>query len=266
MAKRTQNPRSEEAAFLESYDPSVFARPSVTVDVVLFTVHEGALFTLVVRRTEHPFKGRWALPGGFVGIDEGLSAAAARVLHTKCSLDKVYLEQLGTFGEPKRDPRARVISVAYYALVDAPRFARRHARHAQRSEGPPDEHAQGRSVTIGKVTVPWAGEKGGPAHLHDERDNPMPLAFDHEDILGLAVKRIRGKLDYAPIGYQLLPERFTLLELQEVHQTVLGRTLNKDSFRRRMLASGDLASTGEMQSGVEHRPAELYRFLKRSAL
>jgi 8-oxo-dGTP diphosphatase len=254
MAKRTQNPRSEELEFLASYDASVFARPSVTVDVVLFTVHKGALFTLVVRRTEHPYKGRWALPGGFVAIDEGLGAAAARVLRTKCSLDKVYLEQLGTFGEPKRDPRTRVISVAYYALVDARRFETSLKRAGE-----------GENV-MGKVIVPWAGEEGGPVHLHDERDNPMPLAFDHEDILGLAVKRIRGKLDYAPIGYQLLPERFTLLELQEVHQTVLGRTLNKDSFRRRMLASGDLASTGEMQSGVEHRPAELYRFLKRSAL
>jgi 8-oxo-dGTP diphosphatase len=241
----------EEAAFLEAYDPSVFERPSVTVDVVLLTAREGALFTLVVRRAAHPFKGRWALPGGFVRPDEPLEAAALRVLSTKCALEKVYLEQLATFGAPKRDPRTRVISVAYYALVDGGRFERSRAR--------------GGEVTVGKVLVPWSGETGGLAQVEDGAGKAMPLAFDHEDILGVAIKRIRGKLDYTPVGFQLLPERLTLLELQEVHETVLGRTVNKDSFRRRMLTSEQLAPTGEMQSGAG-RPAELYRFLKRSAV
>ncbi|HVH47415.1 MAG TPA: NUDIX domain-containing protein [Labilithrix sp.] len=241
-----------EAAFLEGYDPSLYERPSVTVDVVLLTVREDALFTLVVRRAEHPFRGRWALPGGFVQITEPLDTAAERVLRTKCSLEQVYLEQLATFGAPERDPRMRVISVAYYALVDAKRFDASLERA--------DE------VTVARVSVPWEGETGGCAHLEGAAGKAMPLAFDHEDILGLAVKRIRGKLDYSPIGFQLLPERFTLLELQGVHEIVLGRALNKDSFRRRMLASGDLVATGEMQSGVGHRPAELYRFLERSAV
>ncbi len=252
-AKVSSTPRSpEETAFLTKYDPSEFERPSVTVDVVLLTVREGALFTLVVRRTDYPFKGQWALPGGFVQITEPLEAAAARVLKTKCSLEKVYLEQLGTFGEPGRDPRTRVISVAYYALVDGRKFEKSIARAGD--------------VTVGKVSVPWEGETGGPASLEGAAGQGMPLGFDHEEILGVAVKRIRGKLDYTPIGFQLLPERFTLLELQAIHETVLGRKLNKDSFRRRMLASGELVATGEMQSGVDHRPAELYRFVKRSAV
>jgi 8-oxo-dGTP diphosphatase len=255
MATRSKNTSalrpSEEAAFLESYDPSAFERPSVAVDVVLLTAREGALFTLVVRRTEHPFKGRWALPGGFVLMDEALEAAALRVLATKCALEKVYLEQLATFGAPKRDPRTRVISVAYYALVDEKRFERSRAHAGE--------------VTVGKVAVPWSGETGGAAQVSDPEGKAMPLAFDHEDILGLAIKRIRGKLDYSPVGFQLLPERFTLLELQEVHETVLARSVNKDSFRRRMLASEELVATGEMQSGAG-RPAELYRFLKRSAV
>ncbi|WP_394826054.1 NrtR DNA-binding winged helix domain-containing protein [Pendulispora albinea] len=253
---RTTPESPEEAAFLERYEAAEFERPSVTVDVVLLTVRNGELFTLVVPRAEHPHKGRWALPGGFVRIHEPLEDAAFRVLRTKCSLENVYVEQLCTFGEPDRDPRMRVISIGYFALVDARRFDQSHASPRRSGQG-----------TMARVVVPWEGEAGGPVTLVSaETGEPMPLAFDHEDILGAAVRRIRGKLDYSPIGFQLLPERFTLLALQEVHETVLGRKLNKDSFRRRMLASGELAATGEMQSGVDHRPAELYRFLRRSAV
>ncbi|WP_394843590.1 NUDIX domain-containing protein [Pendulispora brunnea] len=246
---------AEEAAFLERYDPAEFERPSVTVDVVLLTVRDGELYTLVIQRAEPPAKGRWAMPGGFVRIREPLEDAAHRVLRTKCSLENVYVEQLCTFGEPDRDPRMRVISVGYFALVDARRFDR--ACQAQSGK---------RHVTMARVVVPWNGETGGDVHLVDAQGESLPLAFDHADILSVAVKRIRGKLDYSPIGFQLLPERFTLLALQGVHETVLGRKLNKDSFRRRMLSSGELVATGEMQSGVDHRPAELYRFLKRSAI
>ncbi len=249
-ASHTATP-DDEAAFLASYDAAAYPHPSVTVDVVLFSVSEGALHTLVLRRAEHPFKGSWALPGGFVGIDESLEAAALRVLRQKCAVTDVYLEQLSTFGRPDRDPRTRVISVAYYALVDIERF-----RAHQRTD----------ALRVGRVVVAWEGETGGLAQLVDEHDRTIPLAFDHGEILGAAVKRIRGKLNYAPIGFQLLPERFTLLELQQVHETVLGRSLNKDSFRRRMLASGELRATGQMQSGVEHRPAELYRFVSTSAV
>jgi 8-oxo-dGTP diphosphatase len=219
------------------------------VDVALLTAAEGALHTLVVRRTEHPARGRWALPGGFVGLDEPLDASAARVLAQKTGLRGVFLEQLYTFGDPGRDPRTRVVSVAYYALVDAARLA------AAGREG----------VARGRLEVPWEGETGGPVELAGE-GAPLPLAFDHADILGMAVKRLRGKLDYTPIGFQLLPGAFTLLDLQRVHETVLGRPLNKDSFRRRMLASGQLEATGESQKDVDHRPAELYRFARRSAV
>lgn len=251
-SKRPLEPSAEETAYLASYDPAAFERPSVTVDVVLLTVQYGELYTLVVRRAEHPHKGHWALPGGFVQMAESLEATAARVLKTKCSLEKVYVEQLATFGAPERDPRTRVISVAYCALVEIHRFEKAVAR--------------GGDATVARLVVEWEGEKGGPARLVGADGKAMPLAFDHEDILGTAVKRIRGKLDYTPVGYQLLPDKFTLLDLQTVHETVLGRKVNKDSFRRRMLASGDLVATGEMQTDVGHRPAELYRFSKRSAV
>jgi 8-oxo-dGTP diphosphatase len=185
-------------------------------------------------------------------MDESLDAAAARVLAAKTGLAGVFLEQLYTFGEPGRDPRTRVVTVAYFALVDFARF---------------DEAARrDRDVGVGRVVVPWEGETGGAVELAAADGTPLPLAFDHAEILGTAVKRLRGRLDYTPIGFQLLADAFTLLELQRVHETVLGRPVNKDSFRRRMLASGQLEATGRSQRDVDHRPAELYRFARRSAV
>jgi 8-oxo-dGTP diphosphatase len=248
-----QNKREQsEVEFLETYSADAFQRPSVAVDVALLAVAEGALCALVVRRTEHPGRGRWALPGGFVGIAEGLDAAAERLLHAKAGLSDVFLEQLYTFGDPDRDPRTRVITVAHYALVDAVQF----------------EAARGaaRETCGARLEVPWEGETGGPVDCIGPDGRTLELAFDHADILGMAVKRIRGKLGYTPIGFQLLPPRFSLRQLQEVHETVLGQPLNKDSFRRRMLASGQLEATGDKQRDVGHRPAELYRFSKRSAV
>jgi 8-oxo-dGTP diphosphatase len=251
--KGVRAPQGEggEAAFLASYDASRFDRPSLTVDVALLSAFEGALYTLVVRRDEHPHKGRWALPGGFVGMRESLDAAAQRVLGAKAGLGRVFLEQLYTFGDPGRDPRTRVVTVAYYALVERQRFDT-----AKRQGG----------LQVARVRVAWEGASGGPTELVGEDGAPLPAAFDHADILGMAVKRLRGKLDYTPIGFQLLPREFTLLDLQRVHETVIGHPVNKDSFRRKMLASGDLEATGKAQQDVGHRPAELYRFANRSAI
>jgi 8-oxo-dGTP diphosphatase len=241
-----------ESAFLASYDATKYDRPSVAVDVALVAAFAGDLSTLLITRDEHPFKGQHALPGGFLRRDEALEEAATRVLRDKANLRGVFLEQLYTFGDPDRDPRTRVLSVVYYALVDEERF---------RAAAP-----GGRGVRTGRIVVPWEGETGGPVKVIDDRGRGLSLAFDHAEILGMAVKRLRGKLDYAPVGFQLLGETFTLLELQRVHETVLGRPVNKDSFRRRMLASGQLESTGRAQRGVDHRPAELYRFARRSAV
>jgi len=233
-----------------------FERPSLTVDVVLVSAAEGALRTLVVRRAEPPDQGAWALPGGFLLPGEGLEAAAARVLQAKAGLAGVFLEQLATFGAPGRDPRARVVSVAYYALCDFGRFAVAAGHRARPGAA---------EMAAARIEVPWAGETGGPVELLGDGGAPLRPAFDHAEIVGTAVKRLRGKLDYAPIGFQLLGASFTLLELQRVHETILGRPLNKDSFRRRMLATGQLEATGERQEDVEHRPAERYRFVRRSA-
>ncbi len=227
--------------------------PILAVDVVLLGAFDASLWTLLVRREVEPFAGRWTLPGAFVAIEESLEEAVGRVLATKAGLSDVFFEQLYTFAEPGRDPRSRVVSVAHYALVDRGRFER-----VAGSAGSPR--------AVARIVVPWEGETGGSVELRGEEGESLDLAFDHDEILGMAVKRLRGKLDYTPVGYQLLPERFTLRELQTVHETVLGRPLNKDSFRRRMLASGDLEATGTKQRHVGHRPAELYRFRRRSAI
>ena len=226
MKKETREKRKEEnaspdseAVFLEQYNPTNFERPSLTVDIAILTVKNKQLEVVTVERLEHPFLGWQSLPGGFVGISESLDAAAARVLKTKASLQNVYLEQLFTFGNPNRDPRMRIISVAYYALVPPTQL----------------ENIQTQDV------------------------HNLQLAFDHNTILQTTLKRIQGKLEYAPIGTSLLPEKFTLRQLQDVHETILGHSLNKDAFRRKILSTGQLEPTGILETGQGFRPAEYYR-------
>jgi 8-oxo-dGTP diphosphatase len=209
----------------------------IDVEVALLGVTGGSLGALLI------VKGREAeLPAASPGTAETLDAAAARLLAKGIGLADVFLEQLYTFSRPGKS-----ISVAYYALVDEERLGR----------------AKG---LLARIIVPWEGETGGPVEVVDAQGRAIRLGAAHATVLGTAVKRIRGKLGYTPIGFQLLPATFTLRQLQDVHEAVLGRPLNKDSFRRRMLASGQLEATGEREEGVEHRPAEHYRFARRSAI
>lgn len=233
----------EDAACTEGHDAGPPVRLAVAVDVVLMSTHGRNLRTLLVRRSEAPHQGRYALPGGFVGAEESLSEAAARICRTKAGVDDVFLEQLFTFGETDRDPRTRVISVAYYALIEESRFAKLAAR------GP---------TTTAALHVPWKGERGGAVELLDDQGQPLPMAFDHDRILGLVVKRLRGKIAYMPIALALVSPSFTLLALRRVSEAILGHAINKDGFRRKLLATGWIRSTGTWQSGVLHRPAELY--------
>ncbi len=246
--KARRNNHSEEQ-FLAQYDTAEFPHPSVAVDVVLLTVAESALHVVLVRRPEPPFRGRWALPGGFVGMQESFEEAVERVLKSKARIAGVFTEQLYTFGAPDRDPRTRVISVAYYALVE-------YGKLTAACPGNGD-------LRLARLEIPWKGLRGGGVKTYGPDGKKLPLAFDHDEILGATVLRLRGKLDYAPIGFELLPRLFTLRQLQAVHQAVLGRAVNKDSFRRRMLASGLVSPTGKREEGVLHRPAELYRFARK---
>jgi 8-oxo-dGTP diphosphatase len=238
----------KDKPFLASYDPAAYVRPSVTVDLVLLSVLDGALHVLLMRRTQPPAEGRWALPGGFVRIDESLDEAARRVLHEKARIASAFLEQLYTFGAVARDPRMRIITVAYYALLPAARFAK--------------ALEQSDELALAKLVTAWKGETGGRAEALAADGARLAVAFDHADILGLAVKRLRGKLDYSQVGFELLPTQFTLRALQDVHEAILGVRFNKPAFRRRMLDKGVLEPTGLREQGVTFRPAELYRFAR----
>ncbi len=212
----------------QTYDPSLYERPSVTVDVVIFTLIEGKLHVLLIRRGAWPFAGMWALPGGFIQMDESLEEAARRELYEETGVEDVYLEQLYTFGDPDRDPRTRVITVTYFALVPADRLFPRAASDA--------------------AEVGWF-----PAYA------PPPLAFDHKGILDYAIIRLRYKLEYTALAFEMLPEEFTLTELQEAYEHILNERLDKRNFRRKVLGADILEETSRCREGG-HRPARLYRF------
>ena len=206
-----------------------YARPAVAVDCVVFGFDAGELKVLLIRRGLDPFKGRWALPGGFARLDETLDAAARRELAEEAGLAGVYLEQLYTFGTIDRDPRERVLSVAYYALVAL------------------ENHP------------PTADTDADAAAWFAVADLPS-LAFDHADIVKAAVARLRGKVRYQPVGFELLPVRFTLSQLQHLYEAVLERQLDKRNFRKKLLAMDLLVETDEVEQDVAHRAARLYRF------
>lgn len=237
-----------EAEFLAAYDPGAYERPAVAVDLVLLGLREGGPAALLQRRDRHPDLGRWALPGGFVGPDEDLDAAAARVLREKAGLRGAPLEQLYTFGAVGRDPRMRIITVAYLALL------------SERVLGAALAHAS--NLLPAAIVVPPSAARAETASIRSPSGAPLAMAFDHGDILELAVRRLRGKLDYSEIGFALLPEQFTLRQLQDVHEAILGTPLNKSAFRRRMLDRGWLAPTGQREAGTSFRPAELFRLTR----
>ena len=206
-----------------------FESPGVTVDLVLFTVNEDQLKVMLVRRAETPFQGIWSLPGGFLLENESLDSAAQRVLHEKTGVSEVYMEQLYTFGDPQRDPRSRVITVAYIALI------------------PWQSLPQPESEKITDLT--WSSV-----------DTLPKLAFDHKQILTYAVARLRAKVSYSNIVYGLMPKHFRLSELQRMYETIINDTLDKRNFRKRMLATGLLKETGKKDLAGAHRPAMLYQF------
>ena len=233
---------SDEAGFLSTYDPQRYERLSVRVDVAIATLVDKQLHAVTYTRSRHPHLGTEALPGEFVGKDESLTACALRVLQQRIGIDDVYLEQLYTFGAPSRDPRMRVVSVAFYALVPPTALASLH----------PDVHLR-------RLVVPWQGEEAAAVGVAAGDGSALALAYDHDAMLGMLVSRLRGKLRYAPIAYALLGDTFTLRQLQDVHEGILGKKLNVPSFRRTVLRAEGLVETGERQTDVGHRPAMLYQ-------
>lgn len=206
-----------------------YPRAALTVDCVVFGFDESELKILLIERGLDPFKGRWALPGGFVRVDETLDDAARRELEEEAGLKDVFLEQLYTFGGINRDPRERVVSVAYYALVKLSHHNAKAATDAANAE--------------------WFPISAVPK-----------VAFDHADILATAMARLKAKVRYQPIGFELLPPKFTLSQLQHLYEAVLGTELDKRNFRKKVLGFGLLVALKETQMAGRHRPAQLFRF------
>jgi 8-oxo-dGTP diphosphatase len=205
-----------------------YPRAALTVDCVVFGFDEGELKVLLIKRGLAPFKGRWALPGGFVRVDETLEDAARRELAEETGLTGIFLEQLYTFGDVKRDPRERIVSVAYYALVKL-------------------------ALTETRAATDAADARWFPVA------DPPALAFDHDSILETALTRLRGKLRYQPVGFELLPPKFTLSQLQHLYEAVLGEELDKRNFRKK-IESFDLLVPLKEKSTGSGRPAQLFRF------
>ena len=209
-----------------------YPRPALTVDCVVFALDDADLKVLLIQRDQPPLAGAWAFPGGFVEMDEPLEEAARRELEEEAGIRVVYLEQLYTFGDVERDPRGRVVTVAYFALVKLSDYQLRAASDARSAEW-----------------FPVA--------------DPPPLAFDHDRILQVAHDRLRAKVTYQPIGFELLPNKFTLRQLQHLYETILDRPLDKRNFRKKILRMDLLVPLDEVETDVAHRAARLYRFDRR---
>jgi 8-oxo-dGTP diphosphatase len=209
-----------------------FPRVFVTVDNILFTIENNVLKVLLIKRGKAPFKNKWAVPGGFVNMNESLDDAAKRELEEETGMKEIYMEQLYTYGNVKRDPRARVISTVYFALVDSATL--------QQVERKKKEIIEQKWFSV----------------------NELPeLAFDHKKIITYAHKRLKYKLEYTTVGLELLPDLFTLTDLQNIYEAILNQKLDKRNFRKKILSFGIIEATTQLKLGP-HRPARLYKFLK----
>ncbi|MCL1470219.1 NUDIX hydrolase [Argonema antarcticum] len=208
-----------------------FPRPALTVDCAIFGLDKESmqLQLMLIQRNLPPFLGMWALPGGFVRLQESLEEAARRELREETGIDSVYLEQLYTFGDVGRDPRDRIVTVAYYALVNS------------------WEHSL--NATTDASDAAWFPVTQLP-----------PLAFDHSSIFEVALTRLKGKVRYQPIGFELLPKKFTLTQLQRLYEIILGTELDKRNFRKKIINMNLLVQLDEIQKDVSHRAARLYQF------
>lgn len=206
-----------------------YPKPSVTVDIIIFSIKENELKVLLIKRNLQPFKDMWAIPGGFVRSDEDLKTAAERELKEETGVDTAYLEQLYTFGEPKRDPRGRVITVAYFALINAEQSERKLSAATDVSE------------------AKWFSIKELPK-----------LAFDHREILEYAIKRLKWKFEYTPIVFSLLPGKFKITQIKKIYDIIFDKEFDKRNFIKKLLSLNILDETSDTEENVPYRPAKFY--------
>ena len=277
MKTKTEKKYISEEEYLKNYNPSEFERPSVTVDNVIFSVFETKtgnyrknseqnLYLLLIQRGEHPFINKWALPGGFVRMDESIEESAYRELKEETNLENIYMEQLYTFGDVKRDPRMRIISTAYMALIKAGNTELKADTDARavswfKLTYEFQEHEKLKiRLENGKIVLNadliLDNKEHGENRIKIEKTGE--LAFDHAKIIGYALMRLRNKIEYTNLVFNLMPEYFTLTELQKVYEIILGKELIKANFRRKIK---DLVTeTEKFSDEAGHRPSRLFKF------
>lgn len=264
-----------EDEFLKDYDPSKFDRLSLTTDILIFSVSDGLqenyrklnkkyFSILLVKRDNYPFKDKWCLPGGFVRIDEDIEDSAKRILKDETNLHDIYLEQLYTFGSPDRDPRMRVVSTSYMALIDKNKLSDKISKNASWFNVMVLEDKKSIDVTLdnGVETIKFKikktlKEKTTDRYKYEVVSNEK-LAFDHPLVIVSGISRLKNKIEYTDIVFNMMPEYFTLGELQQVYEVILGKKLLDPAFRR--IIADKVVKTGAMKTGGGHRPSVLFKY------
>lgn len=266
-----------EEEFLKDYDPNKFDRLSLTTDILIFSVSDGVqenyrklnrkyFSVLLVKRDNYPFKDKWCLPGGFVKIDEDIEDAAKRILKEEANISDIYIEQLYTYGNPKRDPRTRVISTSYMALIDKNKLKYDISKNASWFNVIVLEDEKFIDVTLdnGNETIKYKikktlKEKTTDRFKYEVVQNDK-LAFDHALVITSGISRLKNKIEYTDIVFNMMPEYFTLGELQQVYEVILGKKLLDPAFRR--IIANKVEKTNKMKTGEGHRPSALFRYKK----
>lgn len=268
---------NSEEEFLKDYNPNNFDRLSLTTDILIFSVSSEEennyrklskkyFSILLIKRDNYPFKDKWCLPGGFVGIDEELEDAPKRILAQETNLHDIYLEQLYTYGGVNRDPRMRVISTSYMALVDKNRLKDKLAPNASWFNVSliEDEHSMHITLDNGKEVIPVVIKKTLKEKTTDRYKFEITrndyLAFDHALVIAAGISRLKNKVNYTDIVFNMMPEYFTLGELQQIYEVILGKKLLDPAFRR--IIADKVEKTEKVKSGGGHRPSALFRYKK----
>ncbi len=266
--------KSEEE-FLKAYNPNDYDRLSLTADILIFSVSDGIqdnyrklnekyFSVLLVKRDTYPFKDKWTLPGGFVRIDEDIEDAAERILADEANIKDIYLEQLYTYGDPKRDPRMRVISTSYMALIDKNRLPNTVSNNASWFNVSVLEDEKSMNVTLdnGNETIKFKikktlKEKTTDRYKYEIEENDK-IAFDHPLVIASGISRLKNKIEYTDIVFNMMPEYFTLGELQQVYEVILGKKLLDPAFRR--IIAKKTVKTDKVRTGGGHRPSVLFKY------